>query len=144
MGTKKQDKKKRFGQATLSGTTALDWVKPGRTAHPLGVTMGNGASLQDAGYRIPDWAIEKDAWIIHQRDDPTGFSPRTPVLVTQRSIIRALDRWASAAEDDGAKADDDEHGNVTLMVSEDITTVWTFTRGEGKFAPYVVEVGSEA
>lgn len=144
MGTKKQDKKKRFGQATLSGTQALDWVKPGRTAHPLGVTMGNGHSLAEAGYRIPDWATEKDAWIIHQRDDPTGMEPRTPVLVTQRSIIRQLDRWASAAEDDGAKAVDDEHGNVTLMVSEDIVTVWTFTRGKGKFAPYMVEVSEEA
>lgn len=144
MGTRNKATKKRFGQVTLSGTQALDWVKPGRTAHPLGVTMGTGASLEDAGYRIPDWAKDKDAWVIHQRDDPTGESPRTPVLVTQRSIIRSLDKWASAAEDDGAKADDDEYGNVTLMVSEDIVTVWTFTRGSGKFAPYIVEVSEEA
>ena len=135
---------KRFGQVTLSGTRALDWMRPGRVCYPQGITMGTTESLRDAGWSIPEWADGKDVWLIHQRDDPTGMENRGVVMVTQRSLIRHLDRWASAAEDEGATVDTDEHGNSTLTVSEDITTMWTFNRDTSKtFAPYTVDVGSE-
>ena len=132
-------KKPVFGQLTLTGEMALDWMKNNMEVEVAQIDIGPIGAFQ--GYNVPDWATERsgDIAILHK---PNRFD--NPVLVTQRSILRYLEQWCVDQEAAGASASVeteygvqfgrlDLNGNpVKLRFSRDET--------KGKFAPYEMEV----
>lgn len=131
-------KKPVFGQLTLTGELALDWMKNGMEVSVARVDIGPIGAFQN--YNVPDWAAEKtgEIAILHT---PNQFA--NPILVTQRSILRQLESWCVEKEGDGAKTSvekaynvqfgrlDFEEGHVTLKFDRD--------ESMGQFAPYQME-----
>jgi len=127
-----------FGQLTLTGELALDWMKNETEMAVAKVEMGPIGAFQD--YNVPDWAAEKTGEIalLHH---PNQFS--NPVLVTQRSILRLLEIWCVEKESAGAKTSVEKRHNVqigVLSIEENAPTL-KFWRdpGKGQFAPYQME-----
>jgi hypothetical protein len=138
---KKMPKKKKpvFGQLTLTGDLALDWMKNGMEIEVAVIEIGPIGAFQR--YNVPDWAKERsgDIALLHK---PDGYS--NPVLVTQRSILRALELFCVNAEENGAvtsieKVEEFLFGRLEL---NDEPVHLRFSRDEtkGKFAPYEMEV----
>lgn len=132
-------KKPVFGQLTLTGDLALDWMKNGTERTVAKIDLGPIAAFQD--YNVPDWANEKtgDIALLHS---PNQYD--NPVLVTQRSILRALEIFCVEMEEKGAVTSVEtafgcQFGRLEL---NDNPVKMTFTRDEtkGKFAPYEMEV----
>lgn len=135
-GVEKLTKKKPvFGQLTLTGDLALDWMRDGTETEVAKVHIGPIGAFQN--YNVPDWAAEKTgeiALLFH----PNGFA--CPILVTQRTILRALEIWCVEMEEKGAKTSvekaygiqfgvlDLQEGSVKLHFTRDMT--------KGEFAPY--------
>ena len=128
-----------FGQLTLTGEMALDWMKNGTQMEVAMVDIGPiGAFGQ---YNVPDWASEKtgEIAILHH---PNQF--RNPVLVTQRSILRQLEIWCVEKESIGAPTSV-ETGTARVKFGRldlnDCPAELKFERDEakGQFAPYEME-----
>lgn len=127
-----------FGQLTLTGELALDWMKNETEMAVAKVEMGPIGAFQN--YNVPDWAAEKTGEIalLHE---PNQFS--NPVLVTQRSILRLLEIWCVEKEAAGAKTSVEKRHGVqigVLSIEEDAPTL-KFWRdpSKGQFAPYQME-----
>ena len=136
-GNEDMTKKKKpvFGQLTLTGELALDWMKNGTEAEVARIEIGPIGAFQN--YNVPDWAAEKTGEIalLHA---PNQFS--NPILVTQRSILRLLEIWCVEKEAEGAKTSvETAHGVVygVLNLEEDSVRL-KFWRDDskGKFSPY--------
>ena len=132
-------KKPVFGQLTLTGDIALDWMKDGLEIEVAVIEIGPIGAFQR--YNVPEWAHERsgDIALLHSSNQYDN-----PVLVTQRSILRSLEIFCVAAEEDGAltsieKVDEFLYGRLHL---NDATVRLKFTRdaSKGKFAPYEMEV----
>lgn len=131
-------KKPVFGQLTLTGELALDWMKPDLEMNVAVIEIGPIGAFQR--YNVPDWAIERSG------DIALLYSPNeydNPVLVTQRSILRSLEIFCVAAEENGAltsieKADQCSYGRLDL---NDKPVKLRFERdvSKGKFAPYTMK-----
>ena len=131
-------KKPVFGQLTLTGELALDWMKNGMEVSVARVDIGPIGAFQN--YNVPEWAAEKtgEIAILH---NPNQFA--NPVLVTQRSILRQLELWCVEKEAEGAttsveKAFKVQFGRLEL---EEESVILKFSRDEtkGQFAPYEME-----
>lgn len=127
-----------FGQLTLTGELALDWMKNETEMAVAKVEMGPIGAFQN--YNVPDWAAEKTGEIalLHE---PNQFS--NPVLVTQRSILRLLEIWCVEKEAAGATTSVEKRHGVqigVLSIAEDAPTL-KFWRdpSKGQFAPYQME-----
>ena len=127
-----------FGQLTLTGELALDWMKNETEMAVAKVEMGPIGAFQN--YNVPDWAAEKTGEIalLHE---PNQFS--NPVLVTQRSILRLLEIWCVEKEAAGAKTSIEKRHGVqigVLSIEENAPTL-KFWRdaSKGQFAPYQME-----
>jgi len=132
-------KKPVFGQLTLTGELALDWMKPDTEVVTAKVEIGPVGAFQE--YNVPDWASEKtgDVGLIHNANKFAN-----PILVTQRSILRALEIWCVDMEAKGAATEVVKVGACqkgVLTIAEDCPTL-KFTRdvSKGQFAPYELEV----
>ena len=139
MPKKKEEKKPVFGQLTLTGSMALDWMKNGMEIEVATIDIGPIGAFQ--GYNVPDWASERsgDIAVLHK---PNKFD--NPVLVTQRSILRHLEIWCVEQEANGAITSVETEYGVQfgrLELNDNIVQL-RFTRDEtkGKFAPYEMEV----
>lgn len=128
-------KKPVFGQLTLTGELALDWMKNGTETAVSKVEIGPIGAFES--YNVPDWAAEKTgeiALLYH----PNKF--QNPILVTQRSILRALEIWCVEKESDGAKTSVERRHGVQFGVLEleENPVNLHFFRDEaaGKFSPY--------
>lgn len=132
-------KKPVFGQLTLTGDLALDWMKNGMEVEVQVVEIGPIGAFQQ--YNVPEWAAERsgDIAILHK---PNKYE--NPVLVTQRSILRALEIWCVELEANGAKTSVEKEYGVQFgrLDLNDEPVKLQFTRDEkkGKFAPYEMEV----
>jgi len=127
-----------FGQLTLTGELALDWMKNETEMAVAKVEMGPIGAFQN--YNVPDWAAEKTGEIalLHH---PNQFS--NPVLVTQRSILRLLEIWCVEKEAAGAKTSVEKRHGVqigVLSIEENAPTLkfWRDS-SKGQFAPYQME-----
>tara|TARA_Y100000593_G_C4296064_1_gene330731 strand:+ start:420 stop:911 length:492 start_codon:yes stop_codon:yes gene_type:complete len=138
---KKMSKTKKpvFGQLTLTGDLALDWMKNGTEMVVAQVDIGPiGAFGQ---YNVPDWAQEKTGEIAILHHPSKGLNP---VLVTQRSILRLLEHWCVEKEMNGATTSV-ETGTARVKFGRldlnDAPAKLRFDRDEskGQFAPYVME-----
>jgi len=139
-GRKKPEVKKPiFGQLTLTGEMALDWMKNGMELLVAKVVIGPIGFFQD--FNVPDWAGEKtgDIGLIYL---PNQYA--NPVLITQRSILRALEVWCVEQEMNGATAMVETKFNCqagVLLIEENHPTL-KFIRDteKGKFSPYEIIV----
>lgn len=134
-GKKKTPATPVFGQLTLTGELAVDWMKNGTEVIIAKVEIGPLGAFPN--YNIPEWANERtgDIALIH-----TTNSYGNPVLVTQRSILRALEIWCVDMEEKGADTEVVKAGSAmkgVLSIAENNPT-FLFERdvSKGQFAPY--------
>ena len=136
LSKKKTEKAKPvFGQLTLTGEKALDWLKDGTEAHIVKIEIGPIGAFQE--YNIPDWAGEKtgDIAILHQAN---RFA--NPILVTQRSVLRHLEVICVDKESEGAVARVEKafacQKAVLELPEDDLKLKFVRDSEKGKFAPY--------
>jgi hypothetical protein len=96
LGAAKKGKMPVFGQMTLTGEKAVDWVKPDAKITARKIWMGAGALMQD--FNLPDWAKDKGVCALIFPQDEWG----NPMLVTQKSILRILEAKCCEFESAGA------------------------------------------
>ena len=128
-----------FGQLTLTGDLALDWMKAGLEMEIAKIDIGPIGAF--GNYNVPDWAKEKsgDIALLY-----TANQYDNPVMVTQRSILRQLETFCVEAEENGAVTAIESYNEYKfgrLELNDDVVRM-KFTRDEskGKFAPYLMEV----
>lgn len=133
-------KKPVFGQLTLTGDMALDWMKPDTEVIVAKIEIGPIGAF-DHEYTIPEWANERtgDIGVIHDCNTYCN-----PILVTQRSILRALEIWCVEMEISGAKTSvmKSGSGHKGVLEIEEKNPTLKFTRDvkAGQFAPYKMTV----
>jgi len=134
---KSTNKKPVFGQLTLTGDLALDWMKNEMEIIIGKVMIGPMGAFPE--FNVPDWANERsgDIGVVYHAN-----SFANPVLVTQRSILRALEIWCVEQEAKGAETLVERKGSGkrgVLIIHEGNPTL-RFVRDldKGKFAPYEI------
>ncbi len=135
----KKQKKPVFGQLTLGGVMALDWLKRGDCQEIGGITyevskmrfITNGG-MRDSGYNIPDWADENAWCVLLTRADPL----ENPVWVSQKTAVEGIEYYAAQWEEQGAEICDKTR---TLSLGE-ATVKLNFTKGHKHFDRYRVQV----
>jgi hypothetical protein len=126
-----------FGQLTLTGEMALDWLKPG-----LKVVIRQWEMASPEYYRLlynlPEWAYQKATiGIIHGVDKWSN-----KILVTQASVLRQIEARMADFEAEGAQVSIENKSGMQcsrILFEENAPTV-SFERDAkaGKFAPYTV------
>ena len=126
-----------FGQLTLTGELAVDWMKAGTEVTIGKVEIGPIGAFEQ--YNIPEWACERsgDIALIYPSN---GYE--NPIMVTKRSILRVLEIWCVDMESQGCKTEVVKSGasqKGVLHIDENQPT-YQFDRDEskGKFAPYTM------
>ena len=71
-----------FGQMTLTGEKALDWLKNGTEVQARKIWIGTTYMAEE--YNLPDWAKEKGIIAMIFPIDEWA----NPILVTQKSVLR--------------------------------------------------------
>ena len=137
---KKLPKNPVFGQLTLTGEKALDWLKSSECEKKAGcsvvvekILFTDPGTVKGQGWNIPEWAMEKVAVAILF---PRGYAVN-PVLVYAKSAVMAIERLCADWEAQGVKITAKGHGGEVDFVDEAVELV--FRRGSGKFDPYTVE-----
>ena len=139
MGANKKGAKPVFGQLTLTGELALDWMKPDTEVVVAKIEIGPIGAFPE--YNVPDWAAERtgDIGLIHPANNFMN-----PILVTQRSVLRALEYWCVEMEAKGCTTSVEKSGSAQkgVLVIEENEPTLIFTRDEskGQFAPYEMEI----
>ena len=133
-------KKPTFGQLTLTGQHALDWLKTAEAENEEGVTykvaklrMVLVQTLIDEGWNVPDWKEPRTWTVLLFLSEPEYANP---IWVHQRSAVMELEKHLATWEEQGAQVDDKERSVDFADAPLDIN----FRRGTGKFARYVVSV----
>tara|TARA_Y100001938_G_C8077308_1_gene426882 strand:+ start:300 stop:767 length:468 start_codon:yes stop_codon:yes gene_type:complete len=132
-------KKPVFGQLTLTGELALDWLKDGSEIIAGKIMIGPCGAFPE--YNVPDWASERNDMIaviehanVHQN----------PLLVTQKSVMKAIELECVGWEEAGADCRTERSGSATRAVIEfpESQPKMRFERSKvgGKFAPYLMHV----
>jgi len=136
MGAKKKEEAKPvFGQLTLTGELALDWMKPDTEVIVAKIEIGPIGAFPE--YNVPEWASERtgDIGLIH---DANHYA--NPILVTQRSILRALEIYCVEMEEAGADTEVLKTGSaqkgVISFQENNPTLKFTRDASKGQFAPY--------
>lgn len=125
-----------FGQLTLTGEVAVDWMKAGTMVDIGKVEIGPIEAFPE--YNIPEWANERsgDIALIHPSN-----KYENPILVTQRSILRVLEIWCVEKENEGCETAIEKTSSgcqKAVLILDDGVYKYRFDRDEskGKFAPY--------
>ena len=123
-----------FGQLTLTGELALDWLKTGTEIQVRKLWMG-GINIASE-YNLPDWA--KDKGVIAMLFPMDEWS--NPVLVTQKSVLRVLEAQCAEWEAKGAKCTM-TRGKAEILFEENQPRM-EFVRPEDgpTYAPYKVSI----
>lgn len=135
--TKKKSKPV-FGQMTLTGSLALDWMKSETTVSVVKIEMGPIGAF--TSYNLPEWIGEKSGEIalLHPNDTWTN-----PILVTQRSILRRLEHFCVEKEAAGAETRVETKNKSQIAVIDfnesPVTLYFHRDTKKGKFAPYEME-----
>lgn len=139
LAAKKQAKKLPvFGQLTLTGEMALDWLKPGLHVAVRQWEMASPEYYREL-YNLPEWAYEKTTvGIIHPVDKWAN-----KILVTQTSVLRQIEAAMAGFEENGADVEVVSKSGMQCakILFEENMPMFKFDRDEkaGKFAPYIVE-----
>lgn len=128
-------KKSVFGQLTLGGDIALDWLKNGSEISVRSIMFGPTEVFEE--YNVPDWAIER-CQLIAIIESANGANS---MLISQNGVLKTLERHCADWEEQGAKCSASKDGKLTIEFDENHPTL-AFARDEskGKFAPYEVSL----
>ncbi len=124
-----------FGQMTLTGEKALDWLKNGTIVTARKIWMGSTYMAEE--YNLPDWA--KDKGIIAMIFPIDEWA--NPILVTQKSVLRVLEAKCAEWEAAGAAVNiltKPGTGQIAEIVFEENQPRMEFIRPEDgpTYAPY--------
>ena len=97
LGMVKKQTKPVFGQLTLTGQLALDWVKNPTEIIASKIWFCNVSALTD--WNVPEWAKDKGIVALIFPVDEWG----NPLFVTQKSILKILEYNCAKWESEGAK-----------------------------------------
>lgn len=134
-----KNKKPVFGQLTLTGEKALDWLKTADAEKEGGISfafqrirMVLTETLASEGWNVPDWKEGRTWTALGFLAEPEYANP---IWVHQRSAVQELERRMADWEAQGATVDDK---TMTIDFGDGVKTL-NFQRGEGKFARYTVK-----
>ena len=131
-----KNKKPVFGQLTLDGQKALDWMKNGLEIVPRAIEFGHVVAFTDE-WKIPEWADGIIAIILPLNDGDR------PVLITQKSALRILESKCADWEAAGANTSTKKINGAVVSIIDfgDHEMRLTFRRtGQKKFDPYTVNI----
>ena len=125
------EKKAVFGQLTLGGSMALDWLKNGMVVFMASIMIGDAKAFSQR-WDIPEWASGFVAII------KPAEAHLNPVLVTQMSVIRWLETKCAEWEGIIGTATMEKMNGIQVAILElDSIPEVAFERtGKGKFDPY--------
>jgi hypothetical protein len=120
-----------FGQLTLGGSMALDWLKNGMVVFMASIMIGDAKAFEQR-WEIPEWASGFVAII------KPAEAHLNPVLVTQMSVIRWLETKCAEWEGIIGTATMEKMNGIQVAILElDSIPEVVFERtGKGKFVPY--------
>ena len=134
----KKNTKPVFGQMTLTGEKALDWVKPDSRITAKRIEMGAAALFDE--FNMPEWAKEKGLVALIWPNDEWG----NPMLVTQKSILKVIEAKCCEFEAAGATVEMQKRkmGHVACIEFEENEPTFEFIRPKNakQFDPYKVAV----
>ena len=128
-------KKPVFGQMTLTGDLALDWVKQGeeKVIRPKKIEFG------PARIYAEEWHLDKVLVALIWPLNEWG----NPLFITQKSILKPIEAQCAAWEDAGASCRIRKAMKATIGViefEEDAPTITIFKDKKAKqFDPYTVK-----
>lgn len=126
-----------FGQLTLTGSMALDWLKDGTEVVARRIQIGNPLKFTD--WNVPDWAIDKGYVALIFPCDPFA----NPFFASQASVVAWLERSCAEWEEEGAKVSV-ETGIATIDFEENHPHMkFSRPKNGGKFARYQCELIEE-
>jgi hypothetical protein len=134
-------KKPVFGQMTLTGDLALDWIKSGieNVVEVSKIEFGS-AKLFAENYNIPEYHQDKGVVALLYPTSEWG----NPVLVTQKSILKPLEAQCVVWEESGAKVTNvkSQLGYIgRIEFDENCPKITMFKDKKAKqFAPYEVKI----
>lgn len=137
LGLAKKTKTPVFGQMTLTGEKALDWLKNGTTVTARKIWIGTTGMADE--YNLPDWA--KDKGIIAMIFPIDEWA--NPILVTQKSVLRILEAKCAEWEAAGAIVNiltNALGGQIGEIIFEENAPTMEFIRPEDgpTYAPYKI------
>ena len=135
----KKTKMPLFGQLTLTGEKALDWVKKPTEITAKFIWFCSVNSLSE--WNVPEWAKDKGIVALIFPTNEWG----NPVFVTQNSILKVLESMCADWESKGAKCQvigTKIQGQKTQIMFEENEPTFKFSRPENckTYDPYIVEV----
>lgn len=138
LGATKKGKMPVFGQMTLTGEKAVDWVKNESKITARKIWMGAADLMQD--YNLPEWAKEKGICALIFPADEWG----NPMLVSQKSILKILEAKCCEFEASGATVNILKvmNGQLAEIIFEENQPTFEFLRPKNakQFDPYKVVI----
>lgn len=138
LGLAKKTKKPVFGQLTLTGEKALDWLKTKDAEEDGGVSftfqrirMVLASQLASEGWNTPDWKDGRSWTALGWLVEPEYANP---IWIHQRSAVQEVEKLLATWEENGAVIDE---RTMTVDFGDDAVTL-NFKRGSGQFARYTV------
>lgn len=128
-------KKPLFGQLTLTGMLAVDWLKDGTEVDVRKITLGNPQFMRD-DFNIPEWANEKTVvGLLYPRDEWAN-----PIFVSQNSVLQWLEAKCAEFEASGATVSGNKHSATIEFGDDCIPMRFNRAKDGGKFARYICEL----
>jgi len=135
----KKTKKPIFGQLTLTGELALDWLRNGDEIIARKIWFCNVNALSD--WNVPEWALSKGIVALIFPVDEWG----NPIFVTQKSILKVLEFHCADWEEKGAKCSligTKTQGQKSCIEFAENYPTLKFSRPDDakQYDPYVTEI----
>ena len=138
----KKQTKPVFGQLTLTGELALDWVKNPTEIIAKKIWFCNVSSLTE--WNVPEWAKDKGIVALIFPVDEWG----NPLFITQKSILKVLEFNCAKWESQGAKCSikgTKLQGQKSDILFSENHPHFKFSKAEDarQFDPYLVEINGD-
>jgi len=134
-------KKPVFGQMTLTGDLAVDWVKQGveNVIQASKIEFGSPLAYSET-YNIPDYHLDKKVVALIWPVNSWG----NPLMITQKSILRPLEAQCADWEEAGATVSTDKVAGATIgriEFADKQPVISMFKKKSApQFAPYEVTI----
>jgi len=139
LGMAKKQKTPVFGQLTLTGEKALNWLKSGDEITAKIIWFCSISALDE--WNVPEWAKEKGICALIFPVDEF----QNPMFITQKSVLKILEAQCVVFEEAGADCSiigtKLQGQKMQIHFAENHPT-FTFSRPEGcaTYAPYEVKI----
>lgn len=125
-------KKPVFGQLTLTGQLAVDWLKPNTEVVARKITFFS-PQLQTENWNLPEWVMHKTVIaLIFPLNEWEN-----PIMVNQASVLKWLESKCVEWESKGATVSSTSIESVIEFDSNHPEMVFNRDEKGGKFAPYL-------